>query len=147
MSELVVRPAVERHPVHGSITEEQIGRLVDRFYADVWEDPVLGPIFSSRIQERDLHLAKMKDFWSSVLLHTGRYKGRPMPAHVKLSEVQENDFGRWLRLFEKSAREVFAPEVVPLVMEKAQRIAQSFWLAMFGGLSGSPPKWTQRETD
>ncbi len=146
MSELVVRPAIERHPVHDSISEEQIGRLVDSFYADVWADPVLGPIFSSRIKERDAHLVKMKNFWSSVLLHTGRYKGRPMPAHVKLSEVQEEDFGRWLRLFEKSVREVFSPDAVPLVMEKAQRIAQSFWLAMFGGLSGAPPNWAQNQT-
>ncbi len=147
MSELVVRPAVDRHPVHGSITEEQIGRLVDSFYAEVWADPVLGPIFSSRINKREAHLAKMKDFWSSVLLHTGRYKGRPMPAHVKLSEVQEADFARWLRLFEISAREAFSPEAVPLVMEIAQRIAQSFWLAMFGGISGTPPTWAQREAD
>lgn len=140
--DLRVRADIVRHPVHVSITEAQISNLVETFYDDIWADPRLGPIFSARIAERPAHLAKMKRFWSSVLLKTGVYTGRPMPAHVKLSEVQEADFAIWLGLFRRAADQAFEPDAAPLVIETAERIARSFWLAMFGGLVGSPPNWT-----
>lgn len=135
------RVNVLRQPVHPSITEEQISYLVDTFYDKVWAEERLGPIFIARIADRDAHLAKMKDFWSSVLLRTGRFHGRPMPKHVALTEVVENDFQRWLGLFRPVARESFTPEAAELVIEAAERIAQSFWLAMFGNITTPPPKF------
>lgn len=130
-----------RQPVHPSITEEQISSLVDNFYDKVWVDERLGPIFIARITDRDAHLAKMKDFWSSVLLRTGRFHGRPMPKHIALTEVQEGDFARWLGLFRPVARDTFTPQAADLVIEAAERIAQSFWLAMFGSINSAPPKF------
>jgi len=140
--ELTVRAAVDRVAVHETITESQISRLVEAFYADVWADERLGPIFSARVADRNAHLIKMKTFWSSVLLKTGRYKGRPMPAHVKLSEVEEQDFERWLGLFRKAVTAELDHAAVEPVMNVARRIAQSFWLAMFGGLMGTLPDWS-----
>src|SRR3546814_13779599 len=61
--------------------------VVHAFYGRIRQDAVLGPIFDGVIQDRwDYHLAKMCDFWSSVLLMTGRYDGRPMPAHIRSEE-------------------------------------------------------------
>lgn len=140
---LAVRP-IGRHPVHASITESQISELVDRFYDRVWSDARLGPIFSDRLQStRAAHLEKMKTFWSAVLLRTGAYKGKPVPAHVKLTEVRSADFECWLGLFRPVAREVFSHEAAPLVIETAERIASSLWLAMFGTPFSSPPDWQQ----
>jgi hemoglobin len=144
--ELAVRPA-GRAPVHPSITERQISDLVDHFYDRVWADPRLGPIFSARLQDtRDAHLAKMKTFWSSVLLRTATYDGRPVPAHAKLKEVVSSDFEVWLGLFRPVAREVFSEEASAIVIEAAERIATSLWLAMFGTPFSNPPDWRlQRE--
>lgn len=144
--EIAIKPA-GRTPVHASITEEQISDLVDGFYARVWADDRLGPIFSARLEsKRDEHLAKMKMFWSSVLLRTGAYKGRPVPAHVQLTEVCTDDFQIWLGLFRPVARDVFSPAAAPLVIEAAERIATSLWLAMFGTPFSNPPDWRAAAT-
>src|SRR5690349_15930429 len=80
-----------------SITEASIRRLVHGFYNAVLRDPLIGPIFGQEIEpERwPLHLDKMCAFWSSVLLKTGRYGGRPLPPHLALSELSDEHFLRW----------------------------------------------------
>ena len=60
------------------ITEDAIHRLVDDFYDKIRADPELGPIFLRAIPgDWSPHLATMRKFWSSVMLTSGRYKGRP----------------------------------------------------------------------
>src|SRR6185437_7027464 len=49
------------------------------------------------------HLQTMCDFWSSVLLMTGRYHGQPMRKHAPLP-IGGVHFDRWLELFEAAAR-------------------------------------------
>ena len=61
------------------IDEAMIERLVHGFYDGVRGDPVLGPIFAERIDDWGPHLQRMVDFWSSVMLMTGRYHGQPLP--------------------------------------------------------------------
>ncbi|MDP1627234.1 MAG: group III truncated hemoglobin [Parvibaculum sp.] len=112
--------------------EAEIERLVRAFYVKVRSDAVLGPIFNGIIGEDwEPHLKKMFDFWSSVMLTTGRYKGQPMRAHMKLKQVRPEHFDRWLTLFRETADEICAPEVADLFTEKAARIAESLQLGMF----------------
>jgi hypothetical protein len=66
------------------ITETEIASIVERFYAKVRVDPEIGPVFNDAVQNWDAHLALLKDFWSTVLLTTGRYKGNPLLAHFPL---------------------------------------------------------------
>ena len=120
---LLVQDAIERT----GITEEMIGELVTRFYGRVREDELLGPVFAA-VQDWDAHLAKLKNFWSSVVLMTGRYQGQPMRAHLPLSLIG-NHFDRWLDLFEQTAREVCPPAAAALFIDKARRIADSFEMA------------------
>ncbi len=128
---LVAAPPAGREPAHPSINEQQICALVEKFYDSVWADPTLGPIFIDRIGDcRAAHLEKMKLFWSSVLLKTGVYKGRPVPAHKKLSEVRTEDFSVWLHHFRLVAVQVFSNEAAPIVISTAERIALSLWQAM-----------------
>ena len=125
---LAVGHASNRQPRHPSITRQQISDLVDNFYARVREHERLGAIFASRITgDWAPHLAKMKLFWASVLLRTGNYKGRPVPAHAKLSEVVIDDYRMWLDLFRATVRETFASQAQPLVIDAAERIASSPW--------------------
>lgn len=116
------------------ITEAYISTLVETFYARVRVDPELGPIFNNAIgHEWDVHLEKIKAFWSSVALNTGRYDGRPVPAHKKHPEIQEQHFGIWLGLFEQTLRDTAPTEgAAAYFLERAQRIAQSLRMALFG---------------
>ena len=104
------------------ITEAEIASLVDRFYAKVREDDEIGPLFNQEVQNWDAHLALLKDFWSTVLLATGRYKGNPLITHFRLP-IEERYFGRWLALFTETASEVMTPPHVAIVANKAHLIA------------------------
>lgn len=78
-----------------------------------------------------MHLAKMYDFWSSVMLTTGPYKGNPMLAHLRLETIEESMFPRWLALFRETAEELFSPEVAGIFRIKSERIAESLKLGLF----------------
>jgi hemoglobin len=112
------------------VTEEMIAALVHAFYAKIRAEPVLGPIFNGAIEDWDEHLAKLCDFWSSVLLMTGRFKGRPMAVHVQVPEIQPAHFGRWLELFGETARELWPTEAADLVVEKAHMIGRSLQMGI-----------------
>lgn len=128
-----VRPAVVRHKVHPDIDEALIDTMVETFYEKIRKDKQLGAIFNDQIQDRwPVHLAKMKDFWSSVMLTSGRYKGRPMQVHARMAnDVIPADFSRWLVLFRATAHEVCSDEVAEAFITRAERIAESFQLGMF----------------
>ena len=88
------------------MTEDQVASLVQRFYAKVREDEMLGPVFNAAVHDWPEHLEKLSAFWSSVMLTTGRYKGNPMAAHVKQkSAIELPMFGRWLELWRETAGE------------------------------------------
>lgn len=142
--ELDVRPKPSRVPAHPSITSDQINRLVDVFYGEIRGHDRLGPIFETRIGgDWQPHLDKMKLFWASVLLRTGDYKGKPVPVHMQLKNVESEDFKAWLETFRPVAMDIFEPEAAIIVIAAAERIAQSLWLSMFGLAATSPPKWMQ----
>ena len=112
------------------ISEPAIAALVDRFYAAARRDPVIGPVFNGAVQDWDEHLRRLGDFWSSVMLTTGRYKGNPMAAHLK-HPIEPEFFVRWLALWQQTAAELFAPEAAARFRDKAERIAESLKLALF----------------
>lgn len=107
------------------ITDEMIRDLVHTFYGRVRRDPLLGPIFNERVHDWDAHLATLCRFWSSVTLMTGIYKGRPMPVHAAIQEIDAPHFARWLQLFGETARAVCPPQAAEFFIDRAERIAQS----------------------
>ena len=111
------------------IDEALIHQLVHSFYDSVRADPLLGPVFEARITNWPVHLARMCAFWSSVVLMTGRYHGRPMQAHAPLP-VDAKHFDRWLAMFEATAENVCPPAAAALFIEKARLIAQSLELGI-----------------
>ena len=121
-----------RQPVHPDLDEQAIHALVHTFYGKVRADAELGPIFDRVIGDNwDTHLAKMCDFWSSVMLMTGRYKGQPMVAHVRQKTIRPEHFARWLELFRQTARERFPADIAALFIVRAENIARSLQLGMF----------------
>ncbi len=117
-------------PVADTVTEPAIVALVDRFYAKARRDPMIGPLFNAAVQDWDEHLGKLHDFWSSVMLTTGRYKGNPMAVHLS-HPIEPRFFERWLALWRETAGELFAPDVAAGFAAKAERIAESLKLALF----------------
>jgi hemoglobin len=124
-----------------TITESSIAVLIDRFYAAVRSDAVLGPVFENAIAEDEwpTHLETMRRFWSSVMLTSGRYSGNPVAVHRAVAGLERPMFARWLALFEQTARTLFVPEMAASFVDKANRIATSLQLALFHRL-GAPPE-------
>jgi hemoglobin len=113
------------------LSEEAIGELVDRFYAKVRTDAELGPVFDRAISDWGPHLATMRNFWSSVMLTSGRYKGNPVAAHRRVEGIEFGLFDRWLALFHETCRELFDDDIATAFGVKAERIAESLKLALF----------------
>ena len=119
------------------IDEEFISKLVDTFYGRIQEDKTIGPIFNRRINgEWQPHLLKMKDFWSSIILHTRKYSGRPMPMHRKIEELQPEHFKIWLSLFEQTLNDISpSKEVIAHFMTRANQIGNSLKAGVFNSNS------------
>jgi len=106
------------------IDDDMIRALVDDFYVRVRADSAIGPIFKSSNTEWEPHLETMRDFWSSIMLMSGKYKGKPIMAHMPLG-LRPTHFARWLHLFEQSAKDVCPPHAAQLFIDRAHRIAYS----------------------
>lgn len=126
------------------IDESMIAALVAAFYAQVRQDPLIGPIFEERVEDWDIHLEKLCAFWSSVMLMTGRYHGRPMQAHMPLPVGNEH-FDRWLALFETTAKAICPPKAAAHFIERAHRIADSLELGIASQRGEiRTPRWQAR---
>ncbi len=113
------------------VTEPAIRLLVDRFYAKVRDDAELGPIFDRAVADWNTHLATMVDFWSSIMLTSGRYHGNPVAAHRRIEGITPALFEHWLELFAETCGELFDEAVAASFMDKARRIATSLQIALF----------------
>ena len=126
-----------------ALSHEALAALVQAFYSRVRADADLGAVFGAAIPAGEWpdHLGRMADFWSSVMLTSGRYHGNPMAAHLKHRDViTPAMFERWLDLWAQTAGEMLSLQDAQAVTAKAQRIAQSLQLALFFRL---PPNGTQ----
>ncbi len=74
------------------IDEAMIRCVVHAFYGRIRADGMLGPIFAAHVSDWEPHLAKMCDFWSSILLMSRRYQGQPVPVHLKIEGLGEQHF-------------------------------------------------------
>ena len=113
------------------ITEDSLKLLVDTFYARVRQDDLIGPVFNRAIDDWPEHLDRLQAFWSSVMLTSGRYKGRPLPAHIKHGDaINPASFERWLGLWRETTNELLDAESAAAMQEKAERIAESLMLGI-----------------
>lgn len=111
------------------IDEAMIERLVRGFYGRARLDPLIGPVFESKVEDWERHMAQMCAFWSSVALMSGRYHGQPMVAHLPLP-IDTPHFDRWLEIFAETARDICPPPAAALFLDRAHRIADSLELGI-----------------
>ena len=122
------------------IDEASLRELVDAFYARVRADAALGPVFDAAIHDWPEHLDRLTDFWSSVMLTSGRYKGQPVPAHKQHGDrITPALFDRWLALWAETTSELMTPGAAAALQFKAERIAESLQLALFFKLPDRGP--------
>lgn len=105
---------------------EDIKLLVDTFYGKVRNNPLIGPIFNERIQDRwPIHLEKMYSFWQTVLLEEYTYNGRPFPPHATMPIGHEH-FEQWLALFAETVDELFTGDKADEAKWRAGKMAELF---------------------
>jgi len=105
---------------------EDIKLLVDTFYGKVQADPLIGPIFNGRIQDRwPIHLQKMYNFWQTILLEEYTYNGRPFPPHMALPIGHEH-FEQWLSIFIQTVDELFTGDKAEEAKWRAGKMAEMF---------------------
>jgi len=113
------------------VDEQDLARLVARFYATVRADALIGPVFNDAIDDWPEHLEKLTAFWSSLMLTSGRYKGAPMAAHLKhRGRITPEMFERWLALWRAATEAEMPPAIAASMQAKAERIAQNFKFAL-----------------
>ena len=93
-------------PVGDLDSPEAVTELVCRFYADVAQDALLGPMFNdiARVDWSE-HLPKLTAFWCRALFGIPGYVGNPFRAHAAVHAkraFRTEHFERWLYLFEEN---------------------------------------------
>lgn len=109
--------------VRDHITDAAIREMVERFYARVQDDDLLGPMFAEHMSaDWPEHLDRMVDFWSSVLLASGRFRGNPRAKHDAIPGLTADHFDRWLELFEDVVMDLFPQHVGQDILGRAHRM-------------------------
>ncbi len=134
----------------GPITEDGIRLLLALFYGRVRLDPQLGPVFARAVGTTDAdwapHLVRVSNFWSSVMLRSGRYQGDPFSMDLRLPDLEPAMFDRWLALFGETCAELFEPDVADAFRERAERIARSLRMGLFERLPARRQAISPEET-
>ena len=113
------------------LDEADLPELLRRFYERVRSDAELGPVFNDAVHNWAEHLDRLEDFWSSVMLASGRYKGNPVVIHlIHADRITPGMFSRWLELWEQATTELLPDEVARTAQAKARRIAKSLQVAI-----------------
>ncbi len=115
-----------------SITQENIGELVNIFYPMILKDEIVGPFFveklgadiSSEIWQE--HLLLISRFWASVALGDGAYQGNPLAPHFQMPGISREAFERWLVLFSEAADRVYQPHIGEFFKTRSYIIAGNF---------------------
>jgi hemoglobin len=104
MSGHTVAPEVAQAPATRDLCErDDVAEMVKRFYRDVAQDDLLGPMFNevARVDWSE-HLPKLTAFWCRALFGTSGYSGNPFRAHQLVHSQRAftpAHFERWLDLF------------------------------------------------
>jgi hemoglobin len=115
------------------LSEEAIRAVLDRFYSEVRVDSELAPIFARAIAEEEwpAHMTTIQDFWSAVMLKSGRYHGNPLGVHQEIEGIKPELFERWLSLFDRACRDMLAPDLAEAMHWRAVQIAESLKAGLF----------------
>nr|WP_325250151.1 group III truncated hemoglobin [Amylibacter sp.] len=131
-------------PPRIAVTRKDIERVVTRFYADVRQHPVIGPVFldslSNDAEIWRVHEAKITNFWANALLYERSYDGNPMMVHSGISAIRPEMFTHWLALFDDTLAQELPDAVAQQWSALAHRIGRGLRMGVEtrAGHSGPP---------
>ena len=122
----LVRTQKMAEALTSGVDDAFISQLVEQFYGAVRHDDLLGPIFAKHVQNWPLHLARMKNFWASIMIESGRFSGSPMQRHIAVGGLDETHFARWQALWGQTLTENSpSSDVAARFRAAARRIGES----------------------
>jgi len=108
-------PVQERHP--------DLARLVEHFYGQARQDPLLGPIFADKVTDWPHHLRSITAFWVAQLRGRGSYRGTPLAAHRAMADrLSPAHFARWLSLWDEATAQIMTRKDAEALQARARRI-------------------------
>lgn len=113
---------------------EDIRLFVDKFYHNVAQDQLIGPVFADVIEDWAPHLEKMYQFWNAALFGVPGFRGNPFAKHAPLP-INAAHFDRWLSLFNETIDENFEGEMAEDAKNRAILMAEMF-LRRLRGMTG-----------
>ena len=121
---------------------EEIAEMVRRFYADVAQDELLGPLFDdvARVDWSE-HLPKLTAFWCRALLGIPGYVGNPFQAHAHIHHQQPftaAHFERWLSLFHETVELGWVGPHADRAAELADNVARVHSQQLIGHAVSTP---------
>lgn len=116
-------------------TSVDVKLLVDTFYDQVKENPLIGYIFNDVAKVNwQFHLPVMYRFWENVIFFTGGYTGNPLMIHKHLNRVfplAPGHFNEWNKLFLNTVDRLFEGEKANLAKQRALSISTVMQLEIF----------------
>lgn len=102
--------------------------LVNTFYTRVRADPLLAPVFASRIPDAGwpAHLERMAAFWYTVLFGVPMFHGDPRGKHADLP-ITWGHYERWLSLWASTVDALFEGPRAEQAKARAARMAAVLW--------------------
>ena len=121
-------------------TRDDLEQLVRAFYNRAMSDPIIGFIFTD-VAHLDLeaHVPVITDFWETILLGAGSYRGGAFRPHAELDtkvKLRYGHFARWLALWTLTISEHFEGPRAEQAKAHAIRVATAFHRR----LEGLPPE-------
>ena len=120
------------------ISRKEVDFLVRSFYDQVRVHELLGPIFNEVVQDWEVHLVHLSDFWEMILLQTGPGAGKfnPTKVHREVDEkvdysIDQVHFGNWLELWFATLDQYFEGEVADYAKEHARRMAHMLFMRIW----------------
>jgi hemoglobin len=111
------------------VTEENLEIFLKAFYDAVQEDDLIGPVFTNRIgtTEEDWapHMIRVNQFWCSLLLAKGQFKGKMVPIHNQIPGLQTEHFKRWMEIFTPIVNAHYAISPALDLIIKAQTVMRT----------------------
>ena len=122
------RDAIRPPPTRDLSTPREIAEMVRRFYQDVAQDDLLGPMFNDVAKvDWGEHLDKLTSFWCRALLDLDGYDGNPFRAHAAIHEREPftpEHFERWLQLFHDTVELGWVGPNATRALELAHNVAR-----------------------
>ena len=119
-------------------SRKEVDLLVRSFYDQVRVHELLGPIFNEVVQDWEIHLVHLTDFWEMILLQTGPGAGKfnPTRVHREVDEkvdysIDQVHFGSWLGLWFSTIDQYFEGEVADYAKEHARRMAHMLFMRIW----------------